>query len=65
MDPEYLRSLDERYRWLFHHFDEAPVLSVDTTNVDFRKASCVDALIEAINSGATGPLTITSREDRG
>lgn len=56
IDPEYLANLDARYRALFARYDRAPVLSIDTSDVDFREPAVVDELVARILSGATGPV---------
>lgn len=56
IDPDYLAELDRRYDELFKRYDRAPVVSVDTTDVDFRNPEAVDALVRTIASGATGPV---------
>ncbi len=60
MDPEYLRSLDQRYHALFSHYTDAPVISIDTTHVDFRTGEALDALIRAINAGERGVVELGS-----
>ncbi len=54
MDADYIAELDQRYRELFSHYDEAPVLSLDTRDVDFRRPACVDRLLEQVLDGTTG-----------
>ncbi|MCB9508416.1 MAG: deoxynucleoside kinase [Myxococcales bacterium] len=56
IDPAYLAELSARYVDLFAHYDDAPVLSVDTSSLDFRDDAAVDWLISAIRGGARGRL---------
>jgi len=59
MSTEYLDELARRYAALFARYDDAPVLHVDTTEIDFRNESAVTWLLEHIARGARG------RIDRG
>ncbi|MBI3802399.1 MAG: deoxynucleoside kinase [Nitrospirae bacterium] len=36
--PEYLRSLNEAYNRFFFHFDESPLLVVQTSDIDFVRS---------------------------
>lgn len=56
MDPAYLEDVGRKYSELVARYDEAPVLSIDTTHVDFRDAETVDALLTKILQGAAGPV---------
>ena len=55
MEPGYLASLHDRYNEMFARYD-GPVLSIDTTNVDFREPGAVDQLLAAIREGHTGAV---------
>ena len=35
IDPEYLRLLTEAYNYYFFHYDQTPLLVVDTSEIDF------------------------------
>ena len=35
MDPEYLEALNGAYSYFFHHYKDAPLLVVNTDNLDF------------------------------
>lgn len=35
MDPEYLEALNAAYSYYFHHYKDAPLLVVNTDNLDF------------------------------
>lgn len=54
--PEYLANLDRAYRALFARYIKAPVLSIDTTELDFREPDVVAGLVERIRLGNTAPL---------
>ena len=51
MAPAYLAALDQRYRDFFAAYSQAPVLTVDTTAVDFRDRRAVDALLQHVANG--------------
>jgi len=51
---DYLRELDERYRTLFAGYSAAPVVTIDTTEVDFRDPEQVDRLLRLLVSGRRG-----------
>jgi deoxyguanosine kinase len=52
IDPQYLRSLDEAYRAHFRAYVSAPVVSIDTTHLDFRaEGPALEALVHAIMRG--------------
>jgi deoxyguanosine kinase len=59
ISTEYLDELARRYASLFARYDDAPVLHVDTTEIDFRDPDAVTWLLEHIGRGARG------RIDRG
>lgn len=37
MDPEYLERLRSLYMQYFQHYEDTPLLSIDTTDIDFTK----------------------------
>jgi deoxyadenosine/deoxycytidine kinase len=48
MDPEYLDRLRSLYQSFFHHYEDTPLLEVDTTGIDFSKDDqAVDDLLRA------------------
>jgi deoxyadenosine/deoxycytidine kinase len=51
---DYLREHDERYRTLFAGYSAAPVVTIDTTEVDFRDPEQVDRLLRLLVSGRRG-----------
>ena len=56
MDRDYLAQLDGRYREMFARYEDAPVVSVDTTNVDFRNQEVVERLWRSIEQGHEGSI---------
>jgi deoxyadenosine/deoxycytidine kinase len=49
MDPAYLERLRTLYHNFFAHYEEAPLMNVDTSELNFAEDSmAVDALIEQI-----------------
>ncbi len=46
--PEYLRNLNEAYNRFFFHYDESPLLVVQTSDIDFvhNQADLADLLIQ-------------------
>ena len=56
MDEDYLAQLDTQYREMFARYDDARVISIDTTDIDFREPHMVDRLLETIRSGASGDV---------
>jgi len=51
MDPDYLARLDERYSTFFRQYDDAPVLTLDTTDLDLREPSALGALCDRVLGG--------------
>ena len=50
MDPEYIRSVAAEYHSFFHTNSKFPVLSIDTSHVDFRtNTKAVDLVVRSIN----------------
>lgn len=48
MDPDYIHKLSQQYHRLFREWTAAPVLSIDTTTLDFRDDATVIALMKAL-----------------
>lgn len=58
MDPEYIRDLGEAYGRFFRTFDLCPVLTIDTTGVDFREEGhALNEVVEIVAQGTT-PRTL-------
>lgn len=49
ISPDYLKNLVEAYNWFFYHYDETPILVVDTNEIDFvKRREDLEDLIEKI-----------------
>jgi deoxyguanosine kinase len=60
MDEEYMDSLVKRYRREFQVYDACPLLSVDTTHLDFaRDDDAVDVLLREIAQTTAGCRSLT------
>ncbi len=62
MDPVYIDRLRRMYHNYFSHYDQTPLLEIDTTHVDFsRDDQAVDNLMEQVRQayrGAQMPETV-------
>lgn len=62
MDPVYIDRLRRMYHNYFSHYDQTPLLEIDTTHVDFsRDDQAVDNLMEQVRQayrGAQAPETV-------
>ena len=55
IDPDYLRALTASYRRFFSHYNETPLLVVDTSDLDFpSRQSDVDIILDVVRSGPSG-----------
>jgi deoxyguanosine kinase len=53
MDPEYIRGLADAYVRFFQSFRLCPVLTIDSTRLDFRsEGAALDGVVEAALGGA-------------
>jgi len=60
IEADYLKALDGQYRRLFDSFDAVPVMSIDTTGIDFRDDGPVSRLLNILSNGCKpGPLSPT------
>jgi deoxyadenosine/deoxycytidine kinase len=60
MDPEYLRALSEAYNHFFFHYEEAPLLVVNTDAIDFvENPEDLDDLVRRIRQHVSGTLYYT------
>ena len=60
MDPEYLRALGEAYNHFFFHYEEAPLLVVNTDAIDFvQNPEDLDDLVRRIREHVSGTLYYT------
>jgi len=53
MDPDYLERLRSLYMQFFQHYDQAPLLQIDTSDLDFTRD---DAAVEEVMHRATDVL---------
>lgn len=61
MDPAYIRDLGEAYGAFFKTFDLCPVLTIDTSSVDFRTdGEELSEVVQIVRSGAS-PRVLASR----
>ena len=55
IDPDYLKTLTEAYNYFFFHYDETPLLIIDTTEIDFvKRKEDLDQLIREIKQMKKG-----------
>ena len=53
--PEYLAQLIEAYNYYFYHYDETPLLVVDTNEIDFvNRPADFDDLVAQIQKAQKG-----------
>lgn len=66
LDPEYLRELGEAYNQFFFHYDEAPLLVVNTDAIDFvENPEHLDDLVTRIREHRSATLYYTPVGERG
>ena len=57
LDPDYLKELSESYNRFFFHFEDAPLLVVNTDAIDFvSNPDDLDDLVRRIREQTTGTL---------
>ncbi len=54
LDPAYLRSLAQAYSDFFFHYDDTPLLVVNTSDIDLASPSDEDALVAVIRRHRKG-----------
>jgi deoxyadenosine/deoxycytidine kinase len=54
LEPEYLAALAKAYNDFFFHYDEAPLLVVNTSDIDLASAADADALLAVIRRHRSG-----------
>ena len=60
--PEYLAQLIEAYNYYFYHYDETPLLVVDTNEIDFvNRPADFDDLVAQIQKAKKGRPVLRSR----
>ncbi len=64
MDPNYIRSLQQAYVHFFHRYRAVPVLTIDTSSLDFRSnPEAVTEVIRALETGLIPPMFSTQLEE--
>lgn len=54
MDPDYIRDLGRAYAAFFKHYDLCPVLTIDTSHLDFRSdEEALDEVVDIVTRGAS------------
>ena len=60
MDPEYLQTLNEAYNYFFFHYTDAPLLVVNTSDIDFvENPDYVTDLLKMVEQHSDGTLYYT------
>jgi deoxyguanosine kinase len=54
LEPEYLEALAKAYNDFFFHYDEAPLLVVNTSDIDLSVGADADALLSVIRRHRSG-----------
>jgi deoxyadenosine/deoxycytidine kinase len=54
LEPEYLEALAKAYNDFFFHYDEAPLLVVNTSDIDLSAPADADALLSVIRRHRSG-----------
>lgn len=53
MDPEYIRDLAASYVRFFSSYQDTPLLTIDTSRVDFRRpGAAIDEVVQIVEDGA-------------
>jgi deoxyadenosine/deoxycytidine kinase len=57
MPREYIETLNQAYNYFFFHYEDTPLVIVQTESVDFvNNPAHVDKLLEIVNSGPKGTV---------
>jgi len=65
IDPDYLKTLTEAYNYFFFHYDETPLLIIDTTEIDFvKRKEDLDQLIREIKQMKKGTWYFVPRRSK-
>jgi deoxyadenosine/deoxycytidine kinase len=65
MDPEYIRDLGDAYTEFFKRYEHCPVLTIDTTRVDFRNdEQALDEVVDVVERGRAPRTLSYSRTSR-
>lgn len=66
MDADYIQSLNEAYNYFFFHYTDAPLLVVNTDEIDFvANQPDLEDLVSEILAGASGTRYYVPAKDRG
>jgi deoxyguanosine kinase len=66
MDPEYLQTLNEAYNYFFFHYTDAPLLVVNTSEIDFvENTDYVTDLMRMVEQHSDGTLYYTPIGGKG
>jgi deoxyadenosine/deoxycytidine kinase len=66
MDPEYLQTLNEAYNYFFFHYTDAPLLVVNTSDIDFvENTDYVTDLMKMVEQHSDGTLYYTPIGGKG
>jgi len=65
IDLDYLKTLTEAYNYFFFHYDETPLLIIDTTEIDFvKRKEDLDQLIREIKQMRKGTWYFVPRRSK-
>ena len=65
IDLDYLKTLTEAYNYFFFHYDETPLLIIDTTEIDFvKRKEDLDQLIREIKQMKKGTWYFVPRRTK-
>lgn len=66
MDPDYLRTLNDAYNYFFFHYTDAPLLVMNTSEIDFiENPDYVTDLLKRIEEHNAGTLYYTPLGGKG
>jgi deoxyadenosine/deoxycytidine kinase len=65
IDLDYLETLTEAYNYFFFHYDETPLLIIDTTEIDFvKRKEDLDQLIREVKQMKKGTWYFVPRRTK-
>lgn len=66
MDPDYIRTLNEAYNYFFFHYTDAPVLVINTSDIDLvNNPEYVSDLLKRVEEHDDGALYYTPLGGKG
>jgi deoxyguanosine kinase len=66
MEADYIRTLNEAYNYFFFHYTDAPVLIVNTSEIDFvSNPEYIDDFLKRIEEHSSGALYYTPMGGKG